>query len=180
PGATQVLAHIEFLAPGIEHCKCMRFRPRGRCRCQHREPRNQNKRHVQSLAESLRSTEPHPDAGKRSRAVNDGNRAKFAEFNPALSRQFPHCCNQLLRRAAAWKCRADSVRRIAASIRDRDTALRAAGVDQQELHWLSAPAFASPTISTRTPPALAGWTKKYRWPPAPTRMRSLASRAPCF
>src|SRR5207245_1388009 len=37
----------------------------------------------------------------------------------------------------------------------------------------------SPTISSSTPPVLAGCTKKYRCPPAPIRTASLASLTPC-
>src|ERR1700679_3100821 len=54
-------------------------------------------------------------------------------------------------------------------------------MDQQNPHQPSpsSSAAASPTISSNPPPVLAGCTKKYRCPPAPTRTVSLTSRTPC-
>src|SRR5690242_11562856 len=89
----------------------------------------------------------------------------------------PHCGNQPLRRSPArQRLRGNNWHRPV-GVRQRDTAFAAAGIHQKKTHHF--PSLASPTISTRTPPVLAGCTKKYWCPPAPVCTESLASLTPC-
>src|SRR5207248_4718803 len=83
-----------------------------------------------------------------------------------------------LRRIAATGNRsaADKRKPRATAPRKRHATVAAAGVNPQNYHQTHCGG--SSHSSTSTPPAEEGWTKTYRWPPAPILISSLMNFVP--